>query len=48
MDAPEDTDIDPDITDPQLLEYIKEQAVMWENLNQAGYFPGRGWWNLAI
>ncbi len=43
MDAPEDTEVDPDITDQQLLEYIKEPAVTWEDLKtRPPFFPGVG------
>lgn len=42
--ASEDTDIDPDVrveADLQLLEYIKERAVTWEDLkNRPPLFPG--------
>jgi hypothetical protein len=38
MDASEDTEAP---TDPQLLEYIKERAVTWEDLkSRPPIFPG--------
>ena len=50
LDAPEDTEIDTDITDPQLLEYIKERPVTWEDLKTRPLlFPGEdgGTWQFS-
>jgi hypothetical protein len=39
-----DTEVDPDLhagTDPQLLKYVKERAMTWEDLrNRPPLFPG--------
>jgi hypothetical protein len=44
LDASEDTGIDPDMysqADPQLLEYVKERAVTWDDLKtRPPLFPG--------
>ena len=44
LDASEDTGVDPDMyaqADPQLLEYVKERAVTWDDLKtRPPLFPG--------
>lgn len=44
LDAPDDTGVDPDMdaqADPQLLEYVKERAVTWDDLKtRPPLFPG--------
>jgi len=44
--ASEGTEVDPDWDvrpDPQLLEYVRERAVTWEDLkNRPLLFPGEG------
>jgi hypothetical protein len=44
LDAPENTGVDPDMSaqaDPQLLEYVKERAVTWDDLKtRPPLFPG--------
>ena len=48
--ASEDTETDPDLMDPQLIEYTKEQAVTWEDLKtRPRLFPGEdgGTWQFS-
>jgi len=51
--ASEDTEVDPDLhagTDLQLLEYVKERAMSWEDLkNRQPLFPGEegGTWQFS-
>jgi len=48
--ASEDTEIDPDLMDPQLIEYAKERAVTWEDLKtRPPLFPGEdgGTWQFS-
>ena len=48
--ASEDTETDPDLMDPQLIEYTKERAVTWEDLKtRPSLFPGEdgGTWQFS-